>query len=152
MHSQDTHKSQQYAHVIWCVWWGAYISDFLPYSMLKVFPDAMFPWLLTALTPEVLPTSAPSDIPPVEIWSMIWRIIHIKPSNMRSHSPCMLNVFPPPMFPVFNAVTLMSVVLPRGVLGPTRPVSVVMKEKALMKLSSQPYRKIQSDSHLPLTL
>lgn len=71
---------------------------------------------------------------------------------MRSHSPCMLNVFPPPMFPVFNAVTLMSVVLPRGVLGPTRPVSVVMKEKALMKLSSQPYRKIQSDSHLPLTL
>ena len=53
-----------------------------------------------------------------------------RPSNMRSHSPCMLNVFPPPMFPVFNAVTLMSVVLPRGMLGPTRAVSVVMREKS----------------------
>lgn len=63
MHSQDSHKSQQYAHFIWCVWWGAYISDFLPLSLLKVFTDAKFPVLLSALTPEMLPTIAPSDFP-----------------------------------------------------------------------------------------
>lgn len=70
---------------------------------------------------------------------------------MRSHSPDMLTMFPVAMFPVFVPLTSMSVVLSREVLDPTRPVSVVMREKALMKLSSQPHRKIQSDSHLNLT-